>query len=134
MNNEQIADQIRANASFQQAEPCYVSIYRRERCYGGPEEGGWWYDVVVLEGGVPFPTRMAAERYLETAKAEVGERNREEAPDRVMAMANLPDEESAYYPEGYIPTGWGDGGELEIVIEHALGSRDNSREGRPRYE
>lgn len=22
----------------------YVSVYRVYRCYGGPEEGGWWYD------------------------------------------------------------------------------------------
>lgn len=24
--------------------PVYVAIYEVERCYGGPEEGGWWYD------------------------------------------------------------------------------------------
>jgi hypothetical protein len=22
----------------------YVNVYSIERCYGGPEEGGWWYD------------------------------------------------------------------------------------------
>lgn len=22
----------------------YVTVYEIERCYGGPEEGGWWYD------------------------------------------------------------------------------------------
>jgi hypothetical protein len=22
----------------------YVNVYAVERCYGGPEEGGWWYD------------------------------------------------------------------------------------------
>tara|TARA_R100001230_G_C5557613_1_gene83245 strand:+ start:28 stop:360 length:333 start_codon:yes stop_codon:yes gene_type:complete len=21
----------------------YVNMYRTSRCYGGPEEGGWWY-------------------------------------------------------------------------------------------
>ena len=21
----------------------YVNVYQEERCYGGPEEGGWWY-------------------------------------------------------------------------------------------
>jgi hypothetical protein len=25
--------------------------------YGGPEEGGWWYDGYELEGGVPFASR-----------------------------------------------------------------------------
>lgn len=23
----------------------YANVYRVSRCYGGPEEGGWWYDV-----------------------------------------------------------------------------------------
>jgi hypothetical protein len=27
----------------------YVNIYRIARCYGGPEEGGWWYDMWQLE-------------------------------------------------------------------------------------
>jgi hypothetical protein len=22
----------------------YFAVYEVERCYGGPEEGGWWYD------------------------------------------------------------------------------------------
>ena len=22
----------------------YVNVYQRKRCYGGPEEGGWYYD------------------------------------------------------------------------------------------
>lgn len=25
-----------------------VALYFRTRCYGGPEEGGWWYDQDVL--------------------------------------------------------------------------------------
>jgi hypothetical protein len=25
-------------------EPCYVNVYSMTREYGGPEEGGWWYD------------------------------------------------------------------------------------------
>ena len=27
-----------------QVEPFYVVGYRIDRCYGGPQEGGWWYD------------------------------------------------------------------------------------------
>ena len=26
----------------------YVSVYKVERCWGGPEEGGWWYDFYTL--------------------------------------------------------------------------------------
>ena len=25
--------------------PFYVNVYKLNRCYGGPEEGGWWYDM-----------------------------------------------------------------------------------------
>ena len=31
----------------------YVNVYRVERCYGGPEEGGWWYDA-----GEPIESRL----------------------------------------------------------------------------
>jgi len=62
--------------------------------------------------------------------------NREEAPARNRAMASLPGEEcdTAYHDEGYIPTGWSDGGELWVTIEQVRGECDNSAEGRPRYE
>ena len=26
-----------------------VALYEIDRCYGGPEEGGWWYDTGTLE-------------------------------------------------------------------------------------
>ena len=26
----------------------YVNVYEVECCYGGPEEGGWWYDAGTL--------------------------------------------------------------------------------------
>ena len=30
----------------------YVNVYLIERCYGGPEEGGWWYNA-----GTPIESR-----------------------------------------------------------------------------
>jgi hypothetical protein len=27
----------------------YISVYSVDRCYGGPEEGGWWYNRQVYE-------------------------------------------------------------------------------------
>lgn len=27
----------------------YVNVYLRDRAYGGPEEGGWWYGVQSIE-------------------------------------------------------------------------------------
>lgn len=31
----------------------YVNIYAAGRAYGGPEEGGWWYDVASPVGSIP---------------------------------------------------------------------------------
>lgn len=31
----------------------YVNAYAVERCYGGPEEGGWWYDSGRVLASVP---------------------------------------------------------------------------------
>lgn len=32
----------------------WVNVYYIERCYGGPEEGGWWYDELTFIHGWPF--------------------------------------------------------------------------------
>lgn len=41
--------------------PFYVSIYRKERYYGGPEEGGWYGTDVILESSVQVKTETLAE-------------------------------------------------------------------------
>lgn len=130
---ERIAERIRNSDEFRKAENCFVSIYNKDRCFGGPEEGGWWYDVYTLEGGKPFSTRQAAEDYLKIAEEEIKAENQRTQPDRNRATANLPDEEASGYPEGYIPTGWSDGGDLLILIENNLGAMDNSNEPPPHY-
>lgn len=33
----------------------YINIYRLDRHYGGPEEGGWWYDSGTPEGSLVLP-------------------------------------------------------------------------------
>lgn len=33
--------------------PRYVNVYLVQRCYGGPEEGGWWYDAGEPVASVP---------------------------------------------------------------------------------
>lgn len=131
---EQLADIVREDNRYDEARPCFVSIYRSEQAYGGPEEGGWWHTIRALEGSVPFPSRDEAERYLAKAKEIVEQRNREDAPERHKAMANLPDIETAYHDEGYIPQGWSDGGELSVCIEDRQGESDNTAEGMPHYE
>lgn len=34
----------------------FVSIYQVDRCYGGPEEGGWWYDLWSFQHSDSFCT------------------------------------------------------------------------------
>lgn len=133
-----LAERISRHQDYSQSRPAYVSVYRRHQCFGGPEEGGWWYDRIILEGSIRFPTTEQAEAFLEQAKAEVEQQNQDEAPARYRAMANLPDEDEvccpAGYSEGYIPTDWDDGGELFVVVEEHQGQSDNSSEPTPHYE
>lgn len=34
-------------------QPGWVTAYEVDRCYGGPEEGGWWYDTGRVLESVP---------------------------------------------------------------------------------
>lgn len=43
----------------------YVNTYDVDRGYGGPEEGGWWYDLGVPVASVPFDTLREAEAFQE---------------------------------------------------------------------
>jgi len=133
---QSLIEKIESHPDFNVPQGAWVSVYRRSQNYGGPEEGGWWYDRNTLEGSIYFPTTEGAEAWLEKAKVEVERENREEAPARYRAMAALPGEEcdTAYHDEGYIPTGWSDGGELWVTIEQVRGECDNSAEPRPHYE
>lgn len=44
----------------------YVNVYDVTRCYGGPEEGGWWYDagdcILALECATKEEARFVAEQ------------------------------------------------------------------------
>lgn len=59
--------------------PKYVNVYHVEQCYGGPEEGGWYYDSgEPLEShrvdnvtGLTATNRKLTERYM--ARCECGE-------------------------------------------------------------
>lgn len=43
----------------------YVSVYSVGRAYGGPEEGGWWYDYGTPQASVPVNTWAEAEQWRE---------------------------------------------------------------------
>ena len=44
----------------------YVNVYEIDRGYGGPEEGGWWYDIGNPVLSVPFDLLKEAKEYQET--------------------------------------------------------------------
>jgi hypothetical protein len=136
MNMKSLVEKIQSHADFNVPKGAWVSVYNGAQHYGGPEEGGWWYNRNTLVGSIYFPTMEQAEAWLEKAKVEVERENHENAPERHRAMASLPGEEcdTAYHDEGFIPTGWDDGGELWVTIEDQRGVSDNSAEPRPHYE
>lgn len=113
---------------------CYLSIYVCERCYGGPEEGGWWYDVMKLESTIYCDNWEQADRIVEESKEELERQNVQRRKDYTFAYDQLGDDSTSSYPEGYIPNGWSDGGEYRLITESILGSCDNSNAPRPHYE
>lgn len=47
--------------AYDRAETAYswtVAVYRDDRAYGGPEEGGWWYDCGELAREFWYLTRI----------------------------------------------------------------------------
>lgn len=45
----------------------YVNAYDHNRAYGGPEEGGWWYDVGTVLASIP----CVSDEQVEEAKARL---------------------------------------------------------------
>ncbi len=135
---QELIDQIESHKEFtSDREPCFLSLYLVERAYGGPEEGGWYYDVRVLQGGIPFTSRTEAAKWLEEAEAKAEAQTREEIdPYRARRYEELGDDETvtSSCPEGYIPRGWSDGGNYRVMIEKSLGDNDTSNQPTPYYE
>ena len=91
-------------------EAFHVNEYITNRAYGGPEEGGWWYDTgTFVQCHGTAPTRVEAHGILETVR-----------PDLDRARAGLHD------PGSVLCTGWPD-----IHIEPDPGADYPTR--RPRY-
>lgn len=49
----------------------YVSVYEVSRCYGGPEEGGWWYNWLEYTGRSLCRRVKKAARVAEALRAEL---------------------------------------------------------------
>ena len=101
---------------------CHLSAYTVEQCYGGPEEGGWWYSWYTFQGAKRYETTEAAEAARDRLVAWIREQNKQEQDRANRVTAALPDDPGPYLDtEGYIPTGWSDGGKTELMIESEAG-------------
>lgn len=58
----------RAAAGY--VDPIYLVVQEISRCYGGPEEGGWWYDVAVNVAVRKCYTWQSALRIMRELKEE----------------------------------------------------------------
>jgi hypothetical protein len=83
----------------------FVSIYRTEQFYGGPEEGGWWYPVNTLDKSIAFATEEEAQDYLD----------RVAEPDAANRVADMGEDHFA-------------------ILESVRGEHDTSNKPRPYYE
>jgi len=48
----------------------YINVYHVSRSYGGPEEGGWWYDEGDPIASVPFTNALEGDRIREQLTAK----------------------------------------------------------------
>lgn len=88
--------------------PCYVNVYLDDREYGGPEEGGWWYDTSRIRRVVPT-TREHAEELKKRLELEFSNEGRRSDIGSVLSE-----------------------GRYRVAIEPSYGQ--TTPETRPRYE
>lgn len=112
----------------------YVSLYRVDRCYGGPEEGGWWYNHYSLESYQFCNSRQQAEKIKEKIEEKVKELNSQEIKDHgEQCLRELEyceshgiDDSNSVFGEVNGPT------EYYVVIEENLGGQNTTEI--PHYE
>lgn len=57
----------------------YINAYTVQRCYGGPEEGGWWFDTGEPIESLELPDD-ATDNQIDAAKADLRGRHGWESP------------------------------------------------------
>jgi len=103
----------------------WVSVYSTSQHYGGPEEGGWYYDRWVLQRSIPCQTEVLARQMARMLDAR--------RPAREDRAHLIPEGESPYGDtEGYIPTGFAMDADSTVIVERNPG--DHQMTERPRYE
>lgn len=108
-----------------------VSLYEIERRYGGPEEGGWWYDDYTVIESVWFPdyeTAEAAQLKMESEAVELTKQAKRLYSLSCQAQVDwLESRGLESHPYETDPEY-----RYEIFVEHELGERETH--GRPHYE
>ncbi len=128
-----VSEIIMSEEEFIKASPMWVSVYKVQSLYGGPEEGGWFYDVWELVGGMKFPTEETANAYLTEAEAKAkAMRSQANADYRAMYEARYSDADDV---EDDFCSGESTGpDDFRVVCESRLGERDNTSEPPPHWE
>ena len=102
-------DEEEAEPAKQEAPFFMVSVYLVDRAYGGPEEGGWYYDTgePVAEEGLPLPvvcsTRVEAAERVRIMQAELDRTVNEGRPSTgsVLSVGRYEAHISRGYPKAY---------------------------------
>lgn len=86
-----------------------VAVYYRDLAYGGPEEGGWYYEYGEKYSGIPeqsFPDRVSASGYRRLLQHSLNkhENNGRRRISSVLSEGDYqarvyPDEAPAHFPE-----------------------------------
>lgn len=67
---EQLAEEERRDLQAERRKGYYLSFFERDRAYGGPEEGGWYYDTETLTRvSKIFRSRASADKACRRANA-----------------------------------------------------------------
>lgn len=110
--------------------PFYVSIYEVSREFGGPEEGGWWYEAYrYIETKSQFDDQEEAFAYARELNEQFAKSNEDLSSSK--GFENLPEGTE----DSQIPIGFGgDATNLVAMVENEPGEEDISKKGRPHYE
>lgn len=111
--------------------PFFVSTYEVERAFGGPEEGGWWYDAFTYmhSEDKTFDTRGEAERVASVLNRQYHKTNDDLGSTR--GFESPPeDTEDSQIPRGFS----GSARAMDAVVEKVKGENDTMKKGRPHYE
>lgn len=89
----------------QEPKPCYLSLYEVRPYYGGPEEGGWWGQDIILMAYKHFETEeeanLVASKIQEEVEAMIKEAEDAESEycTRTMEWLEARGLEADYFPE-----------------------------------